>query len=57
MNFKIDLNLQIHPHKTFFFEQPVVKFSIRMFLKSNNSRFEEGKMEFLKSRFACIAII
>ena len=40
-------NLQIHLHKA------VLRFNTEIFLKSNNSRFKKGKMEFIKSRFAC----
>ena len=45
--FKKGLDLQIHLHKA------VLRFNTEIFLKSNNSRFKKGKVDFLKSRVYC----
>ena len=50
--FKKYIKMQINLHKTFFLEQPVFRFTIQIFLKSN-SRFKKGKIDFLKSRVYC----
>ena len=34
--------------------QPVFRFRTQIFLKSNNSGFKKGNMEFLKRRVYCI---
>ena len=52
--FKKDLKLQIHlsVHKAFFLDDRFLD-SLH---KSNNSQFQEGKMDFLKSRVYCRTI-